>query len=143
MMTTPASSLSSPQRVNSLVLALRVALFLALGVPTAAAQLESCEQGGKVIFEIEDQAPTGSWVQETEFPGFAGSSYFRWNGGNQFNNPGQGVLTYTIHITDPGDYQMRIHNHHNDPDSTMENDCWTRMDGGTWVKTYSGQNLWN
>ncbi len=111
--------------------------------PVVPAQLEYCEDDGLIVFEVEDEAPAGNWVEETQFAGFAGSSYYRWNGGDQFNNPGLGVLTYQIYVTTPGDYQMRIHNHHNDPDSTMENDCWTRMDGSTWVKTYSGQNGWN
>jgi hypothetical protein len=127
----------------ALVIAGVLSLLLGLGASPAAAQLEYCEQNGLIVFEVEDQAPNGSWVEETQYAGYAGSSYFRWAGGNQFNNPGQGVLTYTIHVTTPGDYQMRIHNHHNDPDTTQENDCWTRMDGGTWVKTYSGQNSWN
>ncbi len=122
---------------------LSLALALGLGVSAASAQLEYCEDNGLVIFEVEDVAPAGGWVEETQHSGFAGTSYFRWNGGDLFNNPGSGKLTYTLDITTPGDYEMRIHNHHNDPDSTMENDCWTRMDGGTWVKTYSGQNGWN
>jgi hypothetical protein len=124
-------------------LILGLGLGMSLGAPALSAQTEYCEDNGLLIHEIEDQAPAGGWVQEAQFSGFAGTSYFRWNGGNLLNNPGNGVLTYTLNITPPGDYQMRIHNHHNDPDTTMENDCWTRMDGGTWVKTYSGQGLWN
>jgi len=126
--------------------ALFLGLLLGLGAPGLDAQLEYCEEDGLLIHEIEDHAPVGGWVEETQFPGFSGyggASYFRWNGGNQFNSPGNGKLTYILNITTPGDYQMRLYNHHNDPDSTMENDCWTRMDGATWLKTYSSQNNWN
>lgn len=128
---------------GALMLAPVLAGVMGWGTPALSAQTEYCEENGLLIHEIEDQAPAGGWVEETQFAGYAGTSYFRWNGGDQFNSPGNGTLTYTLNITTPGDYQLRLHNHHNDPDTTMENDCWTRMDGSTWVKTYSGQNNWN
>ncbi|MDG2149576.1 MAG: hypothetical protein P8N09_08630 [Planctomycetota bacterium] len=143
-------SLISPRPFLCAVRALigALSLFLAGGMSASDlnAQFEYCEEDGLLVLEIEDQAPAGGWVEETQFSGFSGyggPSYFRWAGGNQFNSPGHGVLTYTLNIATAGDYQMRIYNHHNDPDSTQENDCWTRMDGGTWVKTYSSQNNWN
>jgi len=143
-MTTQFQTITPPARLPRLALAGgALALCVGLAAPPAAAQLEYCEENGSVILEIEDHAPSGDWVEETTYNGFTGSSYFSWGGSNQYNNPGKGVLSYTLNITTPGDYELRLHNHHNHPDSTLENDCWTRMDGGTWVKTYSGQTNWN
>jgi hypothetical protein len=132
--------------VRALTGVFSLSLIGGIGAGDLNAQLEYCEEDGLLVHEIEDQAPTGGWVEETLMPGFSGyggASYFRWAGGDHFNSPGHGTLTYTLNIRTAGDYQMRLHNHHNDPDSTQENDCWTRMDGGTWVKTYSSQNNWN
>ncbi|GJM22804.1 MAG: hypothetical protein DHS20C15_27190 [Planctomycetota bacterium] len=115
-----------------------LALTLALA-PVALSQQEGfCAQDGLIVIEVENAPPAGSWVAETSLGGFTGDSYYRWSGPDLFTSPGSGVLTYTINITDPGDYQMRYRNFHDDPDHTMENDAWTRMDGGSWVKTYSG-----
>ena len=116
---------------------------LLFGAPSVDAQEPFCETDGLVVAEIESIGLSGSWVQETNFAGYTGSGYYRWAGGNQYNNPGQGVLTVILNIVEEGDYQMRIRNYHDEPDATLENDCWTRMDGGTWVKTYSKfNNTW-
>lgn len=113
-------------------------LALAL-TPLAAAQEQAwCAQDGLIVIEVESTPPTGAWVAETSVGGFTGSSYYRWSGPDLFQSPGQGVLTYEIYVAEAGEYQMRYRNFHDDPDHTMENDAWTRMDGGSWVKTYSG-----
>jgi hypothetical protein len=126
-------------RTRTAIAALGALAFIA--APTTAQTF--CEQGGLLMFEVENSNPNGGWVEETSSGGFSGDSYFRWNGGNQFQNPGLGVLSYTFEITNPGNYNFRIRNRHNDPDATMENDCWTRVDGGDWDKSYSKfNNVW-
>lgn len=119
---------------------LAAALLLVFTLPSLTAQDAWCEQDGLIVIEVESVAPSGAWVAETSLPGFTGSSYYRWSGPDLFQSPGQGVMTFTLNITNPGDYELRLRNYHDDPDATEENDCWTRMDGGTWVKTYSGPN---
>jgi hypothetical protein len=128
---------SRPLRAPRLALALAGALSL-LCTPAISAQNGFCETGGLVVVETESAALSGSWAAETIIPSYTGASYYRWAGANQYNSPGNGTLSYVIHISTPGDYQMRLRNHHNHPDSTLENDAWTRMDGSTWTKTYSG-----
>jgi len=113
-----------------------VALSL-LGAPAASAQATYCEQGTLIVAQVESAGPVAGWAVETSLPGFTGASYLRWVGGNQFANPGQGILTYTLKVTTPGTYQMRLRNLHDNPDPTVENDCWARMDGGSWIKIYS------
>lgn len=101
-----------------------------------------------LVVEVEDVQPTGSWVSETTFGGYTGSSYYRWAGPDLFNSPGQGVLTYDFEIQNPGTYRLAVRNRHQHPDSSLENDMWVRMDGGNWVKSYSNSgngsvNQWN
>lgn len=97
------------------------------------------EQDGLVVFEVESVPATGSWSAERELTGFTGSGYYTWTGPDAMRSPGGGVLAYRIRITTPGTYQLRIRNRHDFHDSTEQNDCFTRMDGGEWVKTFSSQ----
>lgn len=89
------------------------------------------------VIEVEASPPVGAWVAETTYPGFAGDSYYRWNGPNNFNNPGAGIMSYEFEVHDADQYKLLIHNRHQHPDDTEENDVWVRMDGGTWIKCFS------
>lgn len=104
---------------------------------TALAQPEICPDGGLIVFEVEAADPAPGWIVETSEAGFTGDSYYHWVGGNNFFTPGEGIITYTINVEIPGTYQLRIRNLHLNPDFTLENDCWTRWDGGEWLKCYS------
>ena len=113
--------------------------------PPTGAFLES---GGLIVFEIESSPIANGWERETNFNGYTGQSYYTWKGGDQFNirNAGMGVLTYNFRVSDAGEYLFRIRNRHDRADATMDNDCWVRMDGGTWVKLFSsrrGEWVWN
>lgn len=102
---------------------------------------------GIFVVEIESAPPASSWTPETNFSGFAGSSYYRWNGRNQFNSPGNGVLTYGLWCDQPDRYRLQMHNRHEHHDSSEENDCWMSLDGASWRKIYSNDNrnarVWN
>ena len=102
---------------------------------------------GVGIIEIESVAASGGWVLETDNPGWTGTGFYRWNGGNLFNSPGSGVLTYNLLVDNPGTYAVRLHNRHNDPDPSEENDCWMSVNGSPWIKTFSNNgsndNTWN
>jgi hypothetical protein len=102
-----------------------------------------CEQDGLIVMEIESAPPGTGWLFENSSSGYTGTGYYRWDGGDQFNNPGLGIMSYTFTVANPGTYNFRIRNKHTDPDATMENDCWTRLDGGGWDKSYSQvNNVW-
>ncbi|MBI2443189.1 MAG: DNRLRE domain-containing protein [Candidatus Levybacteria bacterium] len=94
------------------------------------------EQNGLVVFEVESE-PANGWTVGTALSGFTGSSYYTWNGADLFTTPGTGVLTYRIKITNPGKYNFRIHNRHDHPDTTEENDVWAKLDSDVWVKINS------
>lgn len=47
------------------------------------------------------------------------------------------MFGFLIEIKEPDEYELYIRNHHDFEDATLQNDCWTRMNGGAWVKTFS------
>lgn len=94
---------------------------------------------GLLVVDLESGSPSGGWTAETALAGFTGGSYLRWAGANLFGTPGTDPFGFDFWIEDPGRYHFRIHNRHDDPDSTMANDLWVRMDGGDWVKAFSWQ----
>jgi hypothetical protein len=121
-----------------------LAALLWIGAAPLAAQVTFCEEGGLVAMQIESVPLAGDWVFESTIPSYTGSGYYRWNGADQFMNPGQGILTFNIEITTPGDYEMYWRNYHDDPDPGEENDTWLRVDGSQWEKCYSSViNQWN
>lgn len=97
------------------------------------------ESGGIVVVEIESAAAVPSWASQTALAGYTGTSYYTWTGPDLFGSPGSGILNYRLNISAAGTYSFRIHNRHDFADSTEQNDVFTRLDGGTWVKTYSSQ----
>lgn len=115
------------------------ALGFALVTPATAQDGHFIAQDGLVVIEMESGDPAGSWSTETTIPGYAGSSYIRWDGPNLFSQPGSDIFGFDFQIDEPGRYHFRLHNRHDHPDSTEANDVWVRMDGGTWVKVFSWQ----
>ncbi len=107
------------------------------------------EDNGLVVIEFESTPPAGNWAEETVFTGFTFQSYYRWNGPDHFSSPGNGTVGYRIYVGQPGKWELSVRNRHEHADSTLENDVWVRMDGGTWFKLFSngsgtvGQWNWN
>lgn len=95
---------------------------------------------GVGVIEIESVDRVAGWVEETTYAGFTGDGYYKWVGGNLFSRPGTGILTYRFFVENPATYQVRLHNRHNHPDPSLENDCWMRVNGSNWIKTYSNNN---
>lgn len=120
---------------------------VALASSTVAQHRIYHESNGLVAIEFESLNPVGQWVEETQWQGFTGDSYFRWNGPNMFSTPGDSILRYQFHVSQGGTYNLRIRNRHNHPDSSEENDVWVRLDGSPWIKCYSNAgpptvNVW-
>lgn len=119
----------------------------ALGVKVNFHEMSNCyfvttdqvfkEDKGLLVMEVESAPAVGKWAVETEYPDFKGSCYYTWRGQELFSNPGQSVLAYKFVISDPGEYNLIIRNRHDYHDSTEENDCFVRVDGGEWMKTAS------
>jgi hypothetical protein len=102
----------------------------ALGARARGAGKVYVESGGVVVVEVESAPAAKGWRPETKLDGYTGSSYYTDTGGGR-------ALEYVIVITTPGKYNLRIRNRHDFHDSTLQNDCWTQMDDGDRVKTFS------
>jgi hypothetical protein len=100
---------------------------------------------GVAVMEIESAPANGDCQPERDMEGYTGKGYYTWRGQDHYKNPGEGVFGFIIEIDEPGEYELYIRNRHDFEDSTLQNDCWTRMDDGEWVKTFSpkrGQWTW-
>jgi len=101
------------------------------------------EENGIIAVDLEDFEAKKPWKKETDLKGFTGNSYYTWRGPNSYRGAGGGTMEFKIIITKPGDYFLNIHNRHQHHDSTLENDCYTQMDNGRWVKTFSSKrDVW-
>jgi hypothetical protein len=97
------------------------------------------EMDGLIVIEVESAPVAGKWVKETSLPGFTGSAYYTWKGPDLTGPSDKSSLAYRFQVTAAGRHHLRIHNRHDHADSTLENDCYTRMDDGPWVKTFSSE----
>jgi len=94
------------------------------------------DAGDVVVMECESAGSPGSWVEETVCGGFGGASYLRWNGPDLFFSPGRDPLTYRFRVNPPGEYLVRVHIRHDNPDPSEGNDCWASMDAEPWEKLF-------
>lgn len=123
---------------------LRYLSIFALILSTSAGALAKApvfeDRDGVIVFEVESARPEGGeWGGETELEGFTGKGYYTWRGKDLFNTPGKGTLAYPIVVHKGGTYKLRIHNRHDFEDRTEQNDCWTKLDDGKWIKTFSSR----
>ena len=98
------------------------------------------EKDGVVVMQFESAPAVDEWVLETSFKGYSGSGYYTWRGDDHFPEPSRGMLTFRFVIQNPGTYHLRFHSLHMHDDTSLENDVWTRMDGGEWKKTFATPN---
>lgn len=86
------------------------------------------EEDGLLVVEMESVAKAAGWEEDNSMTGYTGDSYYEWNGGDHFSNPGNGVIEYQIKINNPGTYHFRWHNKIMHGTSTTEsNDSWLRI----------------
>ena len=120
----------------ALLLILILLTVLASSSTTVQAQTQAyLESNGLVVIQAESVTPQGDWVIESSDQGYTGSGYLRWDGPNLFGTPNVGTMAFTVYISDPGEYNVRLRmSHLGAPAGDMWNDCWARMDEGTWSK---------
>ena len=130
---------SSSAGLFSWVLAALV--WIGLAMPSFA-QLDASpfiEENGLIVMEAESVPRNNNWQFESSEPGFAGEGYLRYVGANHFNDPGFDILEFQIVITNPGTYRLfNFISHLNAPEPDQQNDVWTKMDDGEWLKTVHG-----
>ena len=89
------------------------------------------EKDGLVRVDIVNTSKTANgWRAETRFPGYEGDNYLVWTGADSFNEPGKGIITFSVKITNPGTYQFVWSSRITAGDSNTEhNDSWLRIKG--------------
>lgn len=126
-----------------------LACGLASGTASADPDHTYLEEGGIVLFEVEDAEPADGWELKTDLADYEGSGFFEWTNRDyhSVSSAGQGSITYHFRIQTPGNYQMRWRSQIALGDeSTESNDSWIRLATGEdvpenppmdgWTKVY-------
>ena len=99
------------------------------------------EQGGLVVIEMEsaDTLP-GAWENAATYsdsfsPNInsiddaTGDDFIVWQAGQNLGNPGNGLITYPVQITNPGTYQFKWRTQvGNGTNTTEHNDTWLKIE---------------
>ena len=117
-------------------LLMSVLLFSTLLLPKQiTAQTDDCgsaiyeDDNGLVVIEAENLAIDGTnWSVKFNFSDFTGAGYLSWDGNNNFNSPGNGLISTEIRINTPGTYRFRWRSRiGTGSNSTEHNDSWLRF----------------
>ena len=91
---------------------------------------------GDIVFEVEDAglADQDGWTfhddyDEVGHEAFTGEGYYRWEGGNNFKDPGEGVLSYEFTPGESGVYylNLRASRVETSDNATEQNDSFARV----------------
>ncbi len=95
------------------------------------------EVSGLIEIDIEEVSING-WKFKNNDIGFSGAGYLEWEGEGINYNHEMGVLKFVLQVEQAGDYYFRIFNRHDHPDDfTENNDIFTKLGEGEWIKTFS------
>lgn len=90
------------------------------------------EKDGLVSVEFEEANFSEDWNLKTDGDRFTGKGYMLWEGPQYLGNPGNGLVTFKIKISNPGVYQFLWHSAVKIGDSgTDHNDTWLRFADAT------------
>lgn len=122
-------------------------LFLTSAITLLSIQIseaqstESCtflEKDGIVTIEMESADLSNTyWIKRTDIPGYTGSGYLEYTGGTMTGIVGHSLLTYKIHITEPGRYSFKGRSFGL---GHAANDIWARFPHGGVVTMYNGDS---
>jgi len=86
------------------------------------------EEDGLVVAEFENNLFNGAWQFRTNEPNFSGEGFMVWTGSQSFNDPGNGLVRFSIQIQNPGTYRFVWRSAVTIGDSGSEhNDTWLRF----------------
>lgn len=87
------------------------------------------DNAGLIIIEAENLVIDDTdWSIQDSFTEYTGAGYLSWDGGNNFNSPGNGLITTQIKINTPGTYRFQWRNRIGQgTNSTEHNDSWLRF----------------
>lgn len=104
------------------------------------------EKDGLLSLETESADFAGtSWKLDSLLSGYSGKGYLVWNGDDNFNKPGIGLLNFRIRITNPGTYRFSWKSRIAAGSSNTDfNDSWLRIPDADhfYAKTEDGRYVY-
>lgn len=89
------------------------------------------EKDGILSIEFEDNDFPEGWVLKDAIDGVSGQGYMQWEGDASMGNPGNGMITFPVRITDTGTYRFTWKSSYRKGDNgTEHNDSWLRFPDG-------------
>tara|TARA_R110000868_G_scaffold304437_9_gene565099 strand:- start:12284 stop:12988 length:705 start_codon:yes stop_codon:yes gene_type:complete len=86
------------------------------------------EVDGIVVIEAEKDSLPAGWSLETDIEDYTGDGYIVWRGEDSFGNPGNGLISYKVHIKTPGTYRFNWRSRITIGDNfTEHNDNWMKI----------------
>ena len=86
------------------------------------------ESEGYILAEIEKNNYSSPWEIDTMEAGYSGEGYIVWGGQQYLGNPGNGLATFKIVITNPGTYEFVWNSSVTiGSNGTDHNDSWLRF----------------
>ena len=86
------------------------------------------EKDGIIRVEAESVIAENDWVRSSTISGFGGIGYLLWSKQNNFSSPGDGIIRYSIKISNPGTYQFVWRSRITEgTGNTDHNDNWLRI----------------
>jgi len=84
------------------------------------------ENNGLIVIEMESTDAPSPWQEKSGDEAIGG--YLEWGGSNNFNTPGQGLISIRVAISNPGMYRFIWRNSIREgTDSTESNDSWLKI----------------
>ena len=102
------------------------------------------EKDGLAVIEVERLDISGtSWSKKTAASGFSGANYLEWTGSDNFNNPGNGVISAKVKINSPGKYRFQWRNKvGKGNDATEHNDTWLKINANDFFGEKNGKKVY-
>ena len=86
------------------------------------------ESNGLISVEFENANFNGDWELRNDANDISGQGYMVWTGQQRLNQPGEGMVTFLIEISNPGTYQFLWKSSFRQGDNgTEHNDSWLRF----------------
>ena len=124
-------------RSNACLLILLSFIWISCGSEDVDPKGEGCEPGnapvyaetdGLLLVEFENADFDEGWTLVRDKSNATGEGFMRWEGGNNFGNPGQGIATFQLQISTPGTYRFVWRSAVTEGDNPTEaNDTWLRF----------------
>ncbi|MGB5819965.1 MAG: hypothetical protein WBG90_10820 [Saonia sp.] len=100
------------------------------------------EKDGYVHIEFEEAKFSGDWELKSNESGFSGDGYMVWTGTQHTGQPGNGFVTYSLKISNPGTYQFLWKSAVTIGDNgTEHNDTWLRFDDADDFYAQKGESI--